>query len=103
MVSLERRSIATMDIATMCSRTHYVRRSWSVLGTTLYPVRMLIHLSLCRLPYNFWRSRNISWRTTYLMAVNYWISLASREAVPILSPAQNLCSVLWYLIAEVSL
>ena len=75
--------------------THYVQRSRSALGPTLYSARILRHLYRSRASYAFWRSKNTSKRIASPMAVRCWSNLTLRAALPVPRPAQNPCSMSW--------
>ena len=47
------------------------------------------NMSLYKDSYAFCSSRNISYRTSYLMDINFWSSLDSRDVVPVPQPAQK--------------
>ena len=70
-------------LAIMVRRFQYVRRSRIVLGPTPYAVRISRYLPRSRASYAFWRPKKTSKRTTSLMAISDWISLASRVDVPV--------------------
>ena len=75
--------------ATMMRRTQLVGRSQIDQGPMLYPYRMSRRRSLSRSLYAFLSSKKILYSNASLIYFICWISLVSREAVPIPCPTLN--------------
>ena len=88
--------------ATMVRRSQFVQRSRTFLGPTPYAARRSSVISWSKASYAFRRSRNTLKRTASPMAVIFWISLASRAAVPFPCLDRNPCRILWNAMADMS-